>query len=115
MFVKVEDGDDTYLFLSTITTDDIVDFVEFNKLSVRGAFVNPHCWVVETDFNYRVTQYWPVAKDCIPSSMLPKEGVGLRLGHPRVPDSIEQAKAFFSVAFRGASIASGRMPFNALK
>lgn len=114
IFVKIEDNED-YLFLSTTTTDEIVNFVEYGKLSVRGAFLQQNCWLVETDINLDVKRYWPVTKDQLSEEMLPKPGVSLLLGASRVPDTVEQARSYFSIAFRGDEIASGKMPFGALK
>lgn len=114
IFVKIEDLDDSHLFLVAITTDEIIRLVERGKLSVRGAFLQDHSWVVETGYDFRVTNCWATTKDEISESMLPKAGVSLR-GGERVPDTVEQAKAYFSIAFRGASVSTGRMPFSALK
>lgn len=115
IFVKLDDGNDGHRFLAATTNSETVQLVETAKLSVRGAFMQPNCWVIETDFNYSVLRYWILPKDELCESMLPKSGVALLLGAPRVPDTIEQAKAFFSIAFRGASVSRGRMPFSSLK
>lgn len=115
MFVKIDDGEDSYIFLANTTTDEIVSLVERNKLSVRGAFLHAKAWVVETDLNYKITKYWSISKDEIHEWMLPKAGVALQMNSPRVPDSVEQATAFFSIAFRGAQVSRGKMPFSSLK
>lgn len=115
IFVKIEDIDNGYLFLANTTTEEIISLIENNRLSVRGAFTHPQSWVIETDFDYVVLKYWNVPKDEIDEWMLPKPGVALQTNSPRVPDSVEQAKAFFSVAFRGAEVAKGKMPFSSLK
>jgi hypothetical protein len=115
VFAKIEDGDDSFLFLAATTTNEIIHLIETGKLSVRGAFLQPYLWVVETDLYYCVTKCWTTGKENVSESMMPEPGVGLHVGSQRLPDTIEQAKAYFSIAFRGASVSTGRMPFSALK
>lgn len=115
VFMKIEDCDESFLFLAATATNEIITLVEAGKLSVRGVFLQPHLWVIETDHNYSVIKCWATRKECISESMLPEPGVGLHLGAARVPDTVEQSKAYFSIAFRGASVSTGHMPFSALK
>jgi hypothetical protein len=115
IFVKIDEEDDRYFFLSATTTDEIISLVQDNKLSVRGAFLRDNLFVVETDYNYEVKRYWTTSRDQITEDMLPRAGVALAPRHGRLPDTVEQAKAFFSVAFRGNAFSTSRMPFSALK
>lgn len=101
-------------WLCAASDDAELQLIKSNQLSVRAAFTKERTWIIATDTLFNVKQFWPCEYHELSDDILPMPGQSLS-GKDRVPDTIEQAKSYFSVGFRGGEVRSGLMPFSTLK
>ncbi|HMN15505.1 MAG TPA: hypothetical protein PKD55_24580 [Bellilinea sp.] len=115
LFVKIDDDDDFDRYLATYTSNGIIEAVLNGNLSVRGAFSHDLCWIIDTNTDLSIREFWACSRDDIPSSFLPDRNVALRVGFPPIPNSLSQAFAFFGMGFQGEQIDHRDMRFSVLK
>lgn len=115
LYLKIDELGDTDLFLVTQTTDEIVNALRRGLISVRGALDQRSYWIVETKSGLQALRYWRANRNEIPESYLPEPGVGLFSSFGVVPDTLEQATAFFAVKFTGGMLTDRSMPFRTFK
>lgn len=115
IFAKFDEHEESNLWLAAFTDDKTVDLVVNNKLSVRGAFLNGKCWVVQATESFLVERYWPCEHDDLNEEMLPEAGVALSIDAGRRPDTVEQASAFFAVGYRGEELARSHIKYSAFR
>lgn len=84
-------------------------------LSVRGALSCRTIWIVDLDAALVVRRYWVCDQDDFPEKLMPARNVPLFASMEEAPDSLEEANAYFSIAFRGERLANRSVPFNLLK
>ncbi|MGU3386985.1 hypothetical protein ACLBYG_20915 [Methylobacterium sp. D53M] len=115
IFVKSDEFEESDLWLASMTDAQTIGLIEANRLSVRGAFLNDRCWIVQTDYDMNVERFWPCKIDEIPENMIPHPGVALTYGAPRVPDTVEQSTSLFSIGFKGKSLTKHGMPLSVFR
>ncbi|WP_375464455.1 hypothetical protein [uncultured Methylobacterium sp.] len=115
IFAKFDETDDSDLWLAAFTDEATIDLLLKYKISLRGAFLNGQCWVVESSGGFSIDRFWPCHHDDLTDDMLPDSGVALREGLGRRPDSVEQAKAFFAVGYRGEALKRDYIKFSSFR
>jgi hypothetical protein len=113
---KVASGNGFKRFLTTSTFHPIIAALKTGRLSLRGALDQATFWVLDTDDDLNVIKAWEVAEADLPPKFLPKRGLGLFAAAGRsLPDSLQQADAFFSVKFAGAGLTTSVIKFSRFK
>ena len=112
---KVDEADDNDLFLVKQLQQNEVDLLKSDRLSLRGALQAPIYWLVQTNKDLTAGRTWSVTVDNLPGQYLPEPGYGLRAGYRKLPDTVLQSEAFFSVRFTGASFGRGKISFALFK
>jgi hypothetical protein len=115
LFVKVEDLEDTCIWLASPANPRLIDLIVQNSVSVRAAFYAPTQWIVQTDQNLRVQKFWICEAHEIPEEMLPTSGAALAEHNLIVPDSIDQVESFFAINFRGGDLKREGMNFSTFR
>jgi hypothetical protein len=108
---KIDEDEDSGLYLICPTSDRLINAVKNGMVSLRGAMSAPNYWIVQADEIYRVMRAWTVSASELPEDLLPKKSYGLFPEFGRLPDTIEQAQAFFSMKFSGKELHADRMSF----
>lgn len=115
IFHKVGFRRGSHFYLAVETTGETIDALKSGKISVRGALNRQHTWIVETGADLLVKRYWSCSLSSIPEKLLPNRGAPLYAYMAHSPDSLEQANAFFSIAFVGTQLKADGVPFALLK
>lgn len=115
IFVRLDElvlGSDCWLCAALDERE--LKLIKANQLSVRAAFLKEKTWILSTDANLNVNQFWPTELRELNDDLLPVSGQALS-ATTRVPDTIEQSESYFSVGFKGGDVSSGTMLFSTLK
>jgi len=112
---KIDDNGTSNLVLICPTDNKTLAALKGGLISVRGALTAKNYWVADVDYDYVVRRAWTVPSNDLPEEYLPKKAYGLYPSFGRVPDTIEQAKAFFSIKFSGSELHADQMPFQTFK
>lgn len=94
---------------------DTLDALRSGALSVRGALSCQTIWIVDLSPSFAVQRYWICDQEDFPEKLMPARNVPLFASMQQAPDSLEEANAYFSIAFRGERLANKSIPFNLLK
>lgn len=79
LFLLVDEDNSSLRFLVAPTTLPIVEGLELNGGSIKGALMQPMLWIVETDLSYKVSDALLTTLSRIPNDYLPFEGARLDL------------------------------------
>ncbi|MCP1766325.1 hypothetical protein [Bradyrhizobium japonicum] len=107
-------GNSDYYAVVETNGETIVALRE-GALSVRGALNRPNMWVVDLNAALEVQRYWSCRQEDFPEKLLPQRNVPLFAYMEHAPDSLEEANAYFSIAFTGDQISKKSIPFFMLK
>ncbi|MGO3934822.1 hypothetical protein [Rhodopseudomonas pseudopalustris] len=97
------------------SNEQTVEALQSGALSIRGALSCRTIWIVDLDLTFAVQRYWICDQDDFPEKLMPARNVPLYASMEQAPDSLEEANAYFSIAFRGERLANKSIPFNLLK
>lgn len=114
LFYKADIHDDGDFYLAVNVSQDKIDALKAGRLSVRGALLQPHCWIFDVDFDLRVQQYEEKQLDAV-IALLPKAGVPLYASLKTAPDSVQQATSPLAFKFFGDDLLRGSIPFSIFK
>lgn len=115
LFHKIDETDNGSLFLLADTDDEVVGLLKDLAISLRGALNRRQYWIAETNRRLNVTRAWSVPRADLPPDFLPDGGIGLAPTPSLLPDTVEQAKAFFSMTFRGEELREDTILFGRFK
>ncbi|UYO43353.1 hypothetical protein KQX63_18480 [Rhodopseudomonas palustris] len=115
LFHKIDETEDANVFLLADVDDEVLTLLKGLHISLRGALNRRQYWIVETNRRLNVTRAWSVPRAELPLDLLPEQGVGLALTPSVLPDNVEQAKAFFSMVFRGEELREDVILFSRFK
>ncbi|WP_441252555.1 hypothetical protein AB8A28_19865 [Tardiphaga sp. 71_E8_N1_1] len=107
-------GNSSFFAVVQISTEAL-DALRRGALSVRGALNSPNIWILDLGRNFSVQRYWSCEQEDFPEKLLPKRNVPIHAGMDLAPDSLEEANAYFSIAFTGEKLKRKSIPFNILK
>lgn len=112
---KVDEDEDLELFLLKQTSEEEIDRLRQGRLSLRGALKSERYWLAETKGRLQVNRNWMVALSDLPEAYMPQSGLGLAAGQKRLPDTLLQSDAFFSVKFKGHALGRRQISFKLFK
>jgi hypothetical protein len=115
LFVKFAETDDhaNYFYACPIS-DEYLQALKANELSLRGALLSGQAFVVEIGQDFRVARYWPEEIGEWSESLLPVRRVGLSAKAGPIWDSLDEARALLALTFRGVSLGRSEMPLGML-
>ncbi len=113
LFAKRDEIDDLNYYLAVETNDEIVGALKGGRLPLRGALYQADAWLIEARL-LEVSAFQLISEESI-GRFLPAPNAGLLSAFGAVPDTIEQAEAFLSFRFLGASIRKGHVPLSVLQ
>lgn len=111
---KLDELDQSDLYLVAPVEDDVVDALKAGRLSVRGALTASLYWIVEAK-EYRSLRSWRALRHELPEDFLPDSSTGLFEHFGEVPDTLQQANAFLSVKFSGPELSSDGLSMKTFK
>jgi hypothetical protein len=114
VFFKSDEYDEGDYYLAASVTDRELTALKEGRLSVRGALSQPHCWLMQTDFELNVHRYEEKSESEV-RAFLPKSGVPLLGSFETAADSINQTDSLFAFKFYGAELSEEGMPFSTFK
>jgi hypothetical protein len=115
---KTDQRDGLSEYLVVPTTKSIVGQLRSGGISVRTAFSQPWCWLVETDEDFNLVKSSVRTLDTLPPDYLPEVELGLYPHHGRILDQDStrvKRPAYLSVHFSGRELADGTMGFGVFK
>jgi RNase P/RNase MRP subunit p29 len=115
LFYKIDEGEQSDIFLITGTTDDIVGALRSGQLSLLGALARGPYWIVDLASKLEVRRCWSVDAKQLPPDIFPASGLGLYPLESPAPDTIEQAFSFFSVRFVSPDLGAESVPLSRFK
>ncbi len=115
IFLKFDELDNTDLYIATQTNDQIVSMIIAGQLSVRAGLEKDSVWIIEMHRDMTISKYWFCDRERLPDSLLPRKNSGLFPHFGFVPNTLEQAKAFFSVDYQGSQLKKSGMRFSTFK
>jgi hypothetical protein len=115
LFHHVGRRGDSRFFAVVQTDQETIEALKSGALSARGALNRPNIWIVDLDPAFGVRRYWACGQDEFPEKLLPYRNAPLFSYFGPAPDSLEEANAYFSIAFAGQELAKKSIPFNLLK
>src|SRR5262249_15372860 len=116
LLYKIGQEQNSRRYLSVATFDAAIDALRGGRISVRGALDQDTYWIIDTDSDLNVKAAWKVPFAELPPMMLPKAGLGLFSSAGRtLPDTLQQALAFFSVKFIGEQLSHEVIRFSRFK
>jgi hypothetical protein len=115
LFHKIDETEDGNIFLLADADDEVIDLLRDLAISLRGALNRRHYWIAETNRRLNITRVWSVPRAELPPDFLPDRGIGLAPTPSLLPDTVEQANAFFSMTFRGEELREDTILFGRFK
>lgn len=115
---KIDQIDGLSEYLVVPTTKSIVEHLRKGSVSLRTAFSQPWCWLVQTDEEFNLVRSSTRTLDTLPHAYLPNAELGLYPHHGTIPERISEKKtrsAYLSVHFTGRDLATGTMSFGVFK
>ena len=111
--LKVDEIKDESVYLVVPTSTAIIENAVSGRISLKAAFYQPWCWVVQTNTDFRIKGVKQFAIEQIPSDYFPEPGVGLYPHHGKIRDAFwVDEKPFMAVKFEGEDLKEGVMRFN---
>jgi hypothetical protein len=94
-----DDGEGINQYICVQTSDRVVANLKSGRMSLRAAFEQPWCWIIEARSRYEVIRSWGLATDSVPEHFLPDPGYGLLPEHQFL-----DAQSFISMKFVGGQL-----------
>lgn len=114
LFFKKDELENSDIFIAAPVIEVEIDLLKRGGVSVRGLLSYREAWLVQADLDLRVERYQSHTFESI-EPLLPKRGLGLRAHFGVVPDSVDQANAFFAFKFISPSMSTRSMPLTVFR
>jgi hypothetical protein len=115
LFHHVGQRGESQFYVVVQIDQETLEALKSGALSVRGALNRQNMWIVDLDRAFGVRRYWPCREDEFPEKLFPYRNVPLFSYMDPAPDSLEEANAYFSIAFTGEELSKKSIPFSLLK
>lgn len=105
-------------YLVVPTVKSIVEQLKSGSISLRTAFSQPWCWLVETDEDFNLLKSISKNLDTLPQNYLPEVGFGLYPHHGKISERISKRRTtpvYLSVHFSGGELSAATMNFGVFK
>jgi hypothetical protein len=115
---KTDERNGSSEYLVAPTTKSTIEQLRSGSVSLRTAFSQPWCWLVEMDHDFNLLTSAAKTLDTLPSDYLPEAEVGLYSYHGSVPEKVTpriQHPAYISVRFSGRDLVAETMSFGVFK
>ena len=114
LFYKSDEHDEGDYFIAAGISIDELAAMKAGKLSVRGAFSQKSCWLLDVDLDLKVRRYEQQRSDDV-SQLLPRPGIALRSSQKGAADSIDQVESPLAFKFYGDELTDRRMPLSTFR
>lgn len=115
---KVDERNGISHYLAVSTNDTVISRLKSGRMSLRSAFYQTWCWIIETDDDFAVCSWTGRTPEEIPEQYFPDPGYGLYHHHGIIIDAYSEhlrPAPFMSVHFKGGDLKEDAISFGVFR